>query len=36
MLLLDDYKTIIDLNYRPWTAEQLTEEEKKEGKEERL
>ena len=28
MLLLDDYKTIIDLNYRPWTAERLTEEEK--------
>ena len=28
MLLLDDYKTIIDLNYRPWTAERLSEEEK--------
>ncbi len=28
MLLLEDYKTIIDLKYRPWAAERLTEEEK--------
>ena len=28
MLSLDEYKAIIDLNYRPWVAERLSEEEK--------
>ena len=28
MLSLKDYKSIIDLEYRPWTAERLSEEEK--------